>query len=186
MQDALGALGGKAVIKKTPSTEKPDKPKKKKRTSQRRPGRSGLPQRKEELYLAQAVSLKTDNMDFPPASIQTPSYNLLGQIRSRYILDGKGSKLSDSQKNSIRDLIIRSMGFETRPSQDDAITVGPLKDHHRRMAEEPTHMAQGTKPGLLSPLLDYILEKPEARFNTATSIALKETRAVLLARNSGS
>jgi hypothetical protein len=136
------------------------------------------------LYEPRSSSLKKDYMGIDEELVTNPAFNVISKINQQFLLNEQHKSLSDSQKTSIRDLILRSMGFTSRPRQNSPISEDALKAHHQRMMNsEPTHLAQEAKLGLISPFLEYLLDDG-SRFNTETLIGLKQMRDFLLGKNS--
>lgn len=155
-------------------------------TSKKPRTRPQKPPQKEpaKLYEPRNSSLKTDYMDIDPKLVTDPTFNVISRINQQFLFNEKHKSLSASQKTSIRDLILRSMGFTFRPRQNSSISEAALKAHHQRMQEsEPTHLAQEPKLGLISPFLEYLLNDG-SRFTTETLSGLKQMRDFLLGKNS--
>ena len=114
--------------------------------------------------------------------VTNPSFPIISQINKQYIKDAKLQTLSDSQRSSIRDLILKSMGFTARPSQRAHISESPLAAHHRNMQDDLSYMSRESRLGLISPLLDYLLEDA-SRFTPKTLETLKVMREFLLAKD---
>lgn len=136
----------------------------------------------QKVYSPRRSFLETENMGIIDLQVTNPSFQIISQINKQYIKDAKLQTLSDSQRSSIRDLILRSMGFTSRPSQEAPISEGALAAHHRKMQDDLSYMSQDSRLGLISPLLDYLLEDA-SRFTPQTLETLKVMRDFLLEKN---